>query len=267
MTTATPRARVLSTSLSVTTYDGALSELAALIEGASPAAPSPSVVLANVHVVTEAALKPSYQEAVADAALVLPDGMPLVWAMRLQGHSLPDRCYGPEFMARVLARSSEKEWSHFLYGASDATLSALQRAIHTRWPTARIAGSLAPPFGVLDDDVELGNIAQINASGATIVWIGLGCPKQELWMHRYRCHLRGSVAIASGAAFDLIAGVKPQAPAWMQRSGLEWVFRLSTEPRRLWKRYLLRNPYFILQYTLQLCHLRWRPPQSMEPSI
>ena len=259
-----PHARVLSTTLTVASYPRAIAELTALIDRTSRESPAPSIVLANVHVVTEAALRPPFHQAVSDAAMVLPDGMPLVWAMRMQGATLDDRCYGPEFMARVIATSQDSAWSHYLYGTTDETLATLQDVMRTRWPRAIVAGRQSPPFGPFDDAAEMANIEKINASGATIVWVGLGCPKQELWMQRYRRHLRGCVVIASGTAFDFIAGVKPQAPAWMQRSGLEWLFRLASEPRRLWKRYLLRNPYFIVQFALQMCRLRWRHPPAKE---
>ncbi len=252
-----PHVRILSTDLTVASYDEAVAELDALIEHTTADSAAPSVVLSNVHVVTEAALYPVFHQAVSDAALVLPDGMPLVWAIRMRGESLRDRCYGPEFMERVIDISQARGWNHFLYGSTEEVLSALCVRIRERWPKASICGHIAPPFGPWDDRTELANIERINRSGATIVWVGLGCPKQELWMQRYRKRLRGCVLIASGQAFDSIAGRSRRAPPWMQRCGLEWFFRLVCEPRRLWKRYLLRNPYFVFQFTLQMLRLRW----------
>jgi N-acetylglucosaminyldiphosphoundecaprenol N-acetyl-beta-D-mannosaminyltransferase len=117
----------------------------------------------------------------------------------------------------------------------------------------------APPFGPFDDQVENANLAAINATKPDVLWVALGCPKQELWMQRYRRQADCAVILAVGAAFDFLAGMTPQAPARLQRLGLEWAFRLAAEPRRLWKRYLIRNPYFVCQFTLQWLKWRWRP--------
>jgi N-acetylglucosaminyldiphosphoundecaprenol N-acetyl-beta-D-mannosaminyltransferase len=216
-----------------------------------------TVAAANVHVVTEAALHADFAGAVRNADLVLPDGMPLVWAGRMLGSRLADRCYGPTLMEKALDRF-RPACSHYLYGSTQSTLNDLVVAIQRRWPGVRIVGAVSPPFGPFDDRVEEANIAAINASGADILWIGMGCPKQELWMHRYRDRLNVKVVLAVGAAFDFIAGRVPQAPRWMQQAGLEWAFRLWAEPKRLWRRYLFRNPYFVAQFGLQLCGLRWR---------
>ena len=141
--------------------------------------------------------------------------------------------------------------THYLYGATPATLEKLEQQIKIRWPYAVIAGSESPPFGDFNDSVELGNIEKINASGAEFVWVGMGCPKQERWMQHYRRHLNAKVVLAVGAAFDFIAGTVSQSPPLMQNSGLEWLYRLAMEPRRLWKRYFLRNPYFIAMFAAQ----------------
>ncbi len=211
-----------------------------------------SVVFANVHVVTEAHRNPAYHAALADADLVAPDGMPLVWASRLLGGSLTDRCYGPIAMQRVIGHSGQTGWRHAFYGSTEPVLSALAKAVKTRWPAVPVVGTLAAPFGPFDDAIEQSNIEAINRTGADLLWVGLGCPRQELWMQRYRHLLRCRVVLAVGAGFDFLAGTKPQAPAWMQRRGLEWVHRLSHEPRRLGRRYLARNPYFVWRFALQL---------------
>jgi len=211
------------------------------------------VVLANVHVLTEAHLHPEYRQAVLDADMLAPDGMPLRWASdMLGGGALPDRCYGPEFFARALAASEQRGWRHYLYGATTPTLQLLRGEIERRWPGARVVGAAEPPFGPLDDRVELDNIRAINDAGADLVWVAMGCPKQELWMARYRQHLTAPVTFGVGAGFDFVAGTKAQAPGWMQRRGLEWLFRLGVEPRRLWRRYLVRNPLFIWLLARQL---------------
>jgi N-acetylglucosaminyldiphosphoundecaprenol N-acetyl-beta-D-mannosaminyltransferase len=161
-------------------------------------------------------------------------------------------------MCRTLDASQTAGWRHYLYGTSPGTLDALQAAIRRRWPAARLAGFEAPPFGPRDDAAECRSLDRINAARPDIVWLGLGCPRQEEWMRRYRRDLDAAVVVAVGAAFDFIAGAKPQAPPWMQRHGLEWLFRLGCEPRRLWRRYLTRNPYFLWQVLLQRLGLRWR---------
>ncbi len=215
-------------------------------------APARTVVLANVHVLTETHLDPAYLQAVLDADLVAPDGMPLRWASMMLGSPLPDRCYGPEVMLRALAASEEEGWTHYLYGATEQTLNLMQDEIARRWPSARVVGAMEPPFGPLDDQVEARNIELINRSGADLIWVGMGCPKQEHWMARYRDELEAHVVLGAGAGFDFLAGTKAQAPDWMQQHGLEWLFRLGLEPRRLWRRYLIRNPLFMLLLSRQL---------------
>jgi len=165
---------------------------------------------------------------------------------------LPDRCYGPELFQRALAASQEAGWCHYLYGATDDTLELMRATISRRWPRARIVGAASPPFGPLDDQQELANIRRMNDSGADLIWVGMGCPKQERWMNRYRKQLEAHVALGVGAGFDFLAGIKRQAPAWMQDHGLEWLHRLGTEPGRLWKRYLVRNPMFMVLLGRQL---------------
>lgn len=222
-----------------------------------------SVVFANVHLVTEAHLHDDYRAAIWDAAVVAPDGMPLLWASRLQGSPLRERCYGPTFMERALHTSQTVGWRHYFYGAVSPTLERLQRESARRFPGARVAGAAEPPFGPLDDAVELAHIERINAAAPDLLWVGMGCPKQERWMQRYRRRLRAPVVLGVGAAFDFIAGVKVQAPAVLQGLGLEWAFRLGTEPGRLWRRYLKRNPLFLHEFFKQL---RGRRPPRMPPS-
>lgn len=239
---------ILGVSVAQVTYADAT---ARILAWAGQKGSTRTVVAANTHVATEAVLNPEYNAAISDADMVVPDGMPLVWASRLLGGTIRDRCYGPTLMERTLDESQATGHSHFLYGATDHTLEQAQSSIATRWPETHLAGYMAAPFGELDDSAEMANVARINAVGPDILWIGLGCPKQELWMKRYRQHLQVPVVLSVGAAFDFIAGLKPQAPLWMQKAGLEWLFRLVTEPRRLWRRYFFRNPYFVWQFMLQ----------------
>jgi len=255
---------ILGVPITQMTYAEVLSRFQVWIaDTAAPPQPR-SIALANVHVVTESAMRSAYARALRDVDAILPDGMPLVWASRALGGTLRDRCYGPTLMARALHASQTSGWRHYLYGATRETIEALEAVIRKTWPDAPLAGAMPAPFGPFDDAVEHANIATVNAAAPDIVWVGMGCPKQEEWMARYASRLRSRIVIASGAAFDFIAGVKPQAPAWMQKRGLEWAFRLLVEPRRLWKRYLVRNPYFMLQFSLQLMGVRWR--EAPKPS-
>ena len=244
---------VLGVPLSPIDYASLLARIDAW--GREPA-PCRSVVFANVHVVTEADRNPAYLRALMDADLIAPDGMPLVWAMRLLGRKLQDRCYGPTAMERALATSERTGWRHAFYGSTPEVLVQLRNAVACRWPHAHVVATQDAPFGPFDDTQELRNIAVINEADPDLVWVGLGCPRQEFWLSRYRRHLHARAVFAVGAAFDFIAGTKAQAPVWMQRYGLEWTFRLSREPTRLWRRYLLRNPYFIARVAVQWARAR-----------
>lgn len=193
------------------------------------------------------------------AFLVTPDGMPLVWALKRAGHAVSDRVYGPDLMLSLFEAGEHRGWRHFLYGATDKTLERLRARLLEKFPDAQISGAYAPPFRELGAQEEAGIAERINRSGADIVWVGLGSPKQELWMAHMRGRLDASMLIGVGAAFDFHAGLKRQAPKVIQRSGLEWAFRLLCEPRRLWRRYALVVPGFLLLSALQRLGLRRFP--------
>lgn len=204
------------------------------------------IAAANTHVVTLAAGDPAFAESMARFDLVLPDGMPLVWVMnRRLREPLRDRVYGPTFMLRCLESTQGAPWSHMLVGGSEALLTQLSAKLRERFPRLVIAGTHAPPFGPWPADEDDRIVAAIRASGAQFVWVGLGCPRQEHWLARHRAHFPPGVYSAVGAAFAFHAGWTKQAPLWMQRRGLEWLFRLVTEPRRLWRRYLVNNTLFV----------------------
>ncbi|MBX4895203.1 WecB/TagA/CpsF family glycosyltransferase [Rhizobium bangladeshense] len=190
------------------------------------------------------------------AFLVTPDGMPLVWALKHAGHSESDRVYGPDLMLSVFEAGTSKGIRHFLYGATPETLQHLQARLLAKFPEAEIAGSYAPPFHKLSPQEEADIADRLNRSGADIIWVGLSSPKQELWMARMRDRLDASMLIGVGAAFDFHAGLKRQAPRFIQRSGFEWAFRLLCEPRRLWRRYALVVPAFISLTAFQRLGLR-----------
>ena len=193
------------------------------------------------------------------AFLVTPDGMPLVWALKRAGHLESDRVYGPDLMLSVFEAGTSKGIRHFLYGATAETLQQLQARLLARFPGAEIAGSYAPPFHKLSPQEEADIADRLNRSGADIIWVGLSSPKQELWMARMRDRLDASMLIGVGAAFDFHAGLKRQAPRFIQRSGFEWAFRLLCEPRRLWRRYALVVPAFISLTAFQRLGLRKFP--------
>ncbi|RUM23308.1 glycosyltransferase [Rhizobium vallis] len=193
------------------------------------------------------------------AFLVTPDGMPLVWALKRAGHLESDRVYGPDLMLSVFEAGTSKGIRHFLYGATAETLQQLQARLLARFPGAEIAGSYAPPFHKLSPREEAEVADRLNRSGADIIWVGLSSPKQELWMARMRDRLDAPMLIGVGAAFDFHAGLKRQAPRFIQRSGFEWAFRLLCEPRRLWRRYALVVPAFISLTAFQRLGLRKFP--------
>jgi N-acetylglucosaminyldiphosphoundecaprenol N-acetyl-beta-D-mannosaminyltransferase len=188
--------------------------------------------------------------------MVTPDGMPMVWINRLNGNSHVSRVYGPDFMKEVCRDGIEKQYKHFLYGGGEGVAEQLAAKLREKCPGIQIVGMYTPPFRALTEDEDRAIINQINASGADIVWVGLSTPKQEKWMARHLGRLHAPVMVGVGAAFDFHAGLKKQAPKFMQRTGLEWFFRLCTEPKRLWKRYAINNPLFCFYFAMQMLGIR-----------
>ena len=199
---------------------------------------------ANVHMLMEAWDSNEFRSIVNDADLVTPDGMPLVWLMRMKGARRQERVYGPALMLNVLEAAAREGIPVGFLGGKPEVLEFLVERMRRCYKGLNVAFALSPPFTEASREEEQELVERINRSGARILFVGLGCPKQEIWMARHRGRVN-AVMLGVGAAFDFHAGVKPQAAAWMQRSGLEWLFRLSTEPRRLWKRYLFHNPRFV----------------------
>lgn len=190
------------------------------------------------------------------AGLVTPDGMPLVWLSKLAGQRHVERVYGPDLMLAFCQRSVAKNYRHFLYGSSDAVLAQLAASLRQRVAGINIVGSYSPPFRPLSAEEDQVIVERINDAAPDVVWVGLSTPKQEQWMAAHIGRLSAPALVGVGAAFDFHAGTKQQAPYWMQRSGLEWFFRLVTEPRRLWRRYLYNNPRFIWSVCLQMSGVR-----------
>lgn len=212
--------------------------------------------ITGVHGIIESQGEPELREIHNRAGMVTPDGMPLVWVGRYYGHRQMRRVYGPDLLLAVCAHSLQKGYRHFFYGGAEGVPERLASRLQERFPGLEIVGCYSPPFRPLTTEEDQEVIDRINYSGADFVWVGLSTPKQERWMAEHVEKLNASVLVGVGAAFDFHAGLKPQAPKWMQRSGLEWFFRLITEPKRLWKRYLFNNPRFIIQIFLQILGFR-----------
>lgn len=209
------------------------------------------VTFCNVHSVVTASQDSTFNHVLDQADLVLPDGAPLAWALRREGFETQQRINGPDLMWRYLSVAERLGQSVFFYGSSDDTLDKLRARITAAFPKLKIAGMLSPPFRALSAEEDQLDIAQINASGANVVFVGLGCPKQEAWMHAHRGSIR-AVMLGVGAAFDYHAGTIQRAPKWMQKIGMEWFHRLCSEPRRLAKRYFVTNTIFILRMLRQM---------------
>jgi N-acetylglucosaminyldiphosphoundecaprenol N-acetyl-beta-D-mannosaminyltransferase len=202
------------------------------------------ICAANVHMVMEAFDSPKFMSIVNQADLVTPDGMPLVWSLRALGISHQQRVYGPDLTLHVAQAASDGCVPVGFYGGDPETLQRMINALQTSFPELQVAYQYSPPFRSLTSEEDNTIVSEILASGVRVLFVGLGCPKQERWMfdHRERLPL---VMLGVGAAFDFIGGIKKQSPEWMQRIGLEWLFRFFQEPSRLWRRYLYQNPRFI----------------------
>ena len=242
------QAPILGVPLAVTDYDRTLD----WIEAAVQLGAREYLCVAAVHTVMESRDDDALREAVDGAAFTVPDGQPLAWALRKLGHDIDARVYGPELMDRACARSAQSGQRHYLYGGRDEqALAQLAANLLHRHPDLQLAGGYSPPFRALSN-AELDEIAaRINAARPDVVWVGIGVPKQEKWMAAMRERLDAPVLVGVGAAFDFHAGLVAQAPAWMQRRGLEWLFRLVQEPRRLFRRYARHNPRFVAGFARQ----------------
>jgi N-acetylglucosaminyldiphosphoundecaprenol N-acetyl-beta-D-mannosaminyltransferase len=214
------------------------------------------VCITSVHGVIESQYDESLRRIHNNAGMVTPDGMPLVWVSRLMGFHRTQRVYGPDLMLAVCERAQQRGFRHFFYGGGPGVTQRLIERLSKRYPALKVAGSYSPPFRPLTPNEDRDVVEQINSSGADIVWVGLSTPKQERWMAAHAEKLDAAVMVGVGAAFDFNAGLKRQAPRWMGRAGLEWTFRLATEPRRLWSRYLKCNPTFVALVGMQLLGLK-----------
>lgn len=194
-----------------------------------------------------------------DAGMVTPDGMPIVWLSRWFGSKQVSRVYGPDLLLAMCKHSIDKGYRHYFYGGAEGVADKLIENLKTQFPELEVAGAYCPPFRSLSPQEDKEIVEIILEAKPDIIWVGLGAPKQEYWMQSHLNALSPAILIGVGAAFDFHAGLVKQAPKWMQRSGLEWLFRFLLEPRRLWYRYLVNNPRFVFNMLLQVTNLKEYP--------
>lgn len=248
------RVDVLGVGISAVDMETTLSLITSWVENRE----SQYVCVTGVHGVMESVRDEGIRKIHNKAGLTVPDGMPMVWCAHRAGASNVERVAGPDLMLRLAARAATDGWTSFFYGGAEGVGEILAARLERDFPGFRTVGTHSPPFRELTEDEDDAIVDLINASRPDLVWVGLSTPKQECWMAAHLGRLEVPVLLGVGAAFDINAGLVPRAPDWMQRSGLEWLFRLRTEPRRLWRRYLRNNPAFVSR-------LAFRPPTLIDP--
>jgi N-acetylglucosaminyldiphosphoundecaprenol N-acetyl-beta-D-mannosaminyltransferase len=251
-----PRLNVLGVQVTAFDLPAAVAEMEEAIAGdrRTYACPCP------VYTLMQGNERDDVRAALNAADWVTPDGMPVVWALRGLGAPAAGRVYGPDLMLAMSEVSARRGWRQFYLGGEPGVADLLAERMRARFPGLVVAGTRAPRVGgagvAPDDEADTDIVKAVNASRAQVLWVGLGSPKQDLWMARHRARLETPLLVGVGAAFDFFTGRKRQAPRWVQSSGLEWLFRLGTEPRRLWKRYAIYNPKFAVKLALQLAGLQ-----------
>jgi N-acetylglucosaminyldiphosphoundecaprenol N-acetyl-beta-D-mannosaminyltransferase len=247
-----PRVNVLGVGVHALNMESALATMTAALDHKRKG----YVCVTGVHGVSEAQRDESFRRILNRSLLCTPDGMPMVWVGRCSGHKDMARVYGPDLMLELLKLSEARGYRHFFYGGSNGVTEALKQRLSQRFPSLQIVGAFEPPFRSLTPE-ELQTLrGQLEAARPDVMWIGLSTPKQEKFMAEFLDQLPVTMMIGVGAAFDFHAGRIRQAPRWMQRSGMEWFFRLCSEPRRLWRRYLKNNPLFVWRIFCQFTRLR-----------
>lgn len=246
------RTEILGVSISLVNMQDAVREIGRWAD----AREARYVCAADVNSIMQAQRNPAHLQALSNADMVLPDGTPLVWVSRLRGKRQIQRVPGPDIMLQLCEAGVARGWRHYFYGGADGVAATLADALQHRFPGLLIAGTHAPPFRALSNQEQARDLEAINAADPHIVWVGLGCPKQEIWMRENAASLNGAVVIGVGAAFDFHGGRIPRAPLWMRRNGLEWLHRLSCEPQRLWRRYLVLGPAFLARAMVETFRLR-----------
>jgi N-acetylglucosaminyldiphosphoundecaprenol N-acetyl-beta-D-mannosaminyltransferase len=217
------------------------------------------ICLTNTHGVVESLYNVTIRDAFLKASSCLPDGMPLAWIGRSRGHRHMDRVYGPDLMLEMLKLSAEKGYTNYLCGGHEGVAEKLSDVLKARFPSLKMVGTSCPPFRAMNSEEESALIDEMNANAPDMIWVCLGAPKQELFMAKYASRLNTKVMIGVGAAFEIHVGSLKQAPSWMQNCGMEWLFRLCVEPRRLWRRYFKNNPLFLFHIFLESTGLKKYP--------
>jgi N-acetylglucosaminyldiphosphoundecaprenol N-acetyl-beta-D-mannosaminyltransferase len=238
-----PRVDVLGVGISAINMASAVAELTRWVEEGE----SHYVCVTGVHGVMESQSDTELLRIHNRSGLTTPDGMPMVWAGRRAGAADMSRVYGPDLMLEICARSAANGWTHYFYGGKEGVPELLAAKLEERFSGLKVVGTFSPPFRPLTDKEADAITTAINEADPDFVWVGLSTPKQERWMDANVGKLNAPAVLGVGAAFDIHAGLLPQAPAWMQKRGLEWLYRLVKEPRRLWKRYLGNNPRFVVR--------------------
>lgn len=251
-----PAFQLLGVRISAVQIPDVISDIESFIQ---QRAPCRYIAVTDMHSLMETRLSASFKQVLNAAALAVPDGFPLVWLARRKGFPLRRRVYGPELMESFCGATSDKGYRHFFYGGAPGVAELLANRFAGRFPGLQIAGTFCPPFRPQTADEDSNAVAMINSSRADIVWVGLGAPKQERWMFEHRSSLNAPILIGVGAAFDFHTGRVAQAPPWVRDHGFEWLFRLSREPRRLWRRYLIHGTQFVALVLLESVGLRKFP--------
>lgn len=250
-----PRVDVLGVGISAVNMSMALAEIARWIEEGE----QHYVCVTGVHGVMESQRDPELLRIHNASGLTTPDGMPMVWASRWAGMRHVERVYGPELMLELCAMASQRGWTSFFYGGRPGVAEELADRLVARLPDLEVVGTHSPPFRPLTPEEDNEIVDTINRADPHLLWVGLSTPKQERWMAEHVGRLRAPVLLGVGAAFDINAGLLPQAPRWVQRSGFEWLYRLLREPRRLWRRYLSNNPRFVWEILRHPPRLQHKP--------
>lgn len=255
------RANILGVNVSAMTLDDCVATIDMWIKTCA----QHYICITGVHGVIESQSDADLRRIHNESGMTTPDGMPLVWMSHRLGFPRTRRVYGPDLMRRLSA--SQAGYRHFYYGGGDGVAELLKETLEGEHPQLNVVGTLTPPFRPLTPAEDEAIVAQINAAKPDIIWVGLSTPKQERWMAAHVGRVDAPVMIGVGAAFDFLAGLKRQAPLWMQRNGLEWFFRLCTEPARLWRRYLTIVPKFIFLATGQLVADQLRRPRGLQKAL
>jgi N-acetylglucosaminyldiphosphoundecaprenol N-acetyl-beta-D-mannosaminyltransferase len=257
--------RILGCAVSRVTVEEALDTVEEWI--ANPAERGRFVAATGFHGIWEAHKDPRLREVLNSVDLFCPDGIAPIWISRVRGESLPERVPGPDLLAGFLGRANSQKYRSFFLGDTEETLAVLRSRLTRMYPGHQVAGTISPPFRDLNQDEELAMVDKVNRSRPDVLWVGLGLPKQEWWIHRNLSHLRVPVVIGVGAAFRIVSGTVKRAPRWMGRTGFEWAWRLAMEPSKLWRRDFIDGPRFIYHALAETVALRFHARNKTGGSV